>query len=86
MRIVTFVFCVVTLVACKRKWTEKDRSDFYAGCLSGARANKDVSNPKAYCSCLLEKVVATYPNANDAKYIRYDSAVRQLAKDCLKQP
>lgn len=85
MRQLVFLLCILSVVACKRKWTDRDKSDFYSGCLSSARANKDITNPKAYCSCLLEKTVAKYPNANDAKYIRYDSTVRQLAKDCLKQ-
>jgi len=80
-----FILCIVTVFSCKRKWTEKDRSEFYSGCVSNAQTNKDITNAKAYCSCLLQKVVAKYPNANDAKYIRYDSTIRQLAKDCLKQ-
>lgn len=58
-------------------------SEFYSGCLSGASKNKEIKDPKAYCNCLLQKVVAKYPNANDAKYIKYDSTIRQLAKDCL---
>jgi hypothetical protein len=78
------LLCVFFLIACKRKWTDKDKSDFYSGCLNSAVSNKEVKNPKSYCSCLLQKVVAKYPNANDAKYIKYDSTVRELARDCLK--
>jgi hypothetical protein len=73
------------LSACTRKWTDKDKNDFYAGCLNSATKNTDIKNPKSYCSCLLQKVVAKYPDANDAKYIRYDSTVKQLATECLKQ-
>jgi hypothetical protein len=74
----------VSLFSCKRKWTDKDKSDFYSGCLNNAVTNKDVKDPKSYCNCLLQKVVAKYPNANDAKYIKYDSTVKQLAQECLK--
>jgi hypothetical protein len=85
MRKFFFLLCILSFVACERKWTDKDKSDFYSGCLSGATSNKDVKDPKSYCNCLLQKVVAKYPNAGDAKYIKYDSTVKQLAKDCLKQ-
>ncbi|MGZ3997878.1 MAG: hypothetical protein ACXVKM_09425 [Flavisolibacter sp.] len=70
--------------SCTRKWNDKDKSEFYSGCLSSATANKDIKDPKTYCSCLLQKVEAKYPNANDAKYIKYDSTVKQLARECMK--
>jgi len=85
MRNYVVVLFALSLFSCKRKWTDKDKNDFYSGCLSNALTDKDVKNPKAYCNCLLQKIVAKYPNANDAKYIRYDSTARQLAMDCLKQ-
>ena len=58
--------------------------EFYSGCLSKVATGSDIKEPKAYCNCLLQKIVAKYPNANDAKYIKYDSTIRQLARDCLK--
>jgi len=79
------ILLFMSLFACKRKWTEKDRRDFYSGCLSSATKNKDIREPKSYCNCLLLKIVANYPNANDAKYIKYDSTARQLSRDCLRQ-
>ena len=84
MRVCVLMLLLTLLFACKRKWTAKDRSDFYSGCLSNATTNKDIKDPRSYCNCLLQKIVARYPNANDAKYIRYDSTVKQLARDCLK--
>lgn len=85
MRYYFFLFMIISLISCKSKWTDKDKSDFYSGCLSSATTNKDIKDPKTYCSCLLQKVVAKYPNANDAKYIKYDSTVKVLARECLKQ-
>ncbi|HEY6955578.1 MAG TPA: hypothetical protein VI385_10055 [Flavisolibacter sp.] len=75
---------VLSAFSCTRKWSDKDKSEFYSGCLSSATANKDIKDPKKYCSCLLQKVVAKYPNANDAKYIKYDSTAKQLARECMK--
>jgi hypothetical protein len=79
------LLCVLFLVACKRKWTDNDKADFYSGCLNSATKNHDIKDPKSYCSCLLQKIVAKYPNANDAKYIKYDSTAKELARECLKQ-
>ena len=84
MRNFVLLVLILSLLSCKRKWTEKDKADFYSGCLSSATTNKDIKNPKTYCSCLLQKVVTKYPNANDAKYIKYDSTIKQLATECLK--
>src|SRR6266498_4806783 len=66
MRCYILILLTLSLFSCKRKWTDKDKADFYSGCLSNATKNKDIKNPKSYCSCLLQKVVAKYPNANDA--------------------
>ena len=84
MRIGVLILVLTLIIGCKRKWTENDRRDFYSGCLSNATTNKDVKDPKSYCNCLLQKIVAKYPNANDAKYIRYDSTAKQLARTCLQ--
>jgi hypothetical protein len=40
-------------------------------------------NAKPYCQCLLDKVVQKYPNAYDAPYIKYDTAIKKLASECL---
>jgi hypothetical protein len=71
--------------SCKRKWTETDKSEFLGGCLKTAVKDMGEEKAKPYCSCLLQKIVEKYPNANDAAYIRYDSTNIQLAKDCLKR-
>ena len=85
MRNYVLLLLVLCFFSCKRKWTDKDKADFYSGCLNSATTNKDVKDPKSYCNCLLQKIVAKYPNANDAKYIKYDSTIRLLARECLKQ-
>ncbi|MGZ3845730.1 MAG: hypothetical protein ACXVBH_06720 [Flavisolibacter sp.] len=84
MRYCLLFLLILLAFSCTRKWNDKDKSEFYSGCLSSATANKDIKDPKTYCSCLLQKVVAKYPNANDAKYIKYDSTVKQLARECMK--
>jgi hypothetical protein len=83
---IIFVGLMLCCFSCKRKWTEKNKADFVSGCLSRQVKELGIEKARAYCSCLVEKVVQKYPNANDARYIQYDSSLRQLAKDCLKLP
>ena len=78
---------LLTAVACKRKWSDDDKVQFVSGCIGGG-ALRDLgeTKAKAYCNCMLQKAMARYPNANDARYMRQDTAMARLAQDCLKQP
>ena len=78
------IFIILFLLSCKRKWTTEDKTDFLGGCLKVAIKDMGEEKAKPYCSCLLEKVVARYPNANDAAYIKHDSTIVKMAKECLK--
>ena len=75
------IFC-----GCARKWTDKDRSEFISGCVSRSIPDMGEDSARNYCRCMLTKVEKKYPNARDAAYIRYDSSIVRIAKDCLKQP
>ena len=86
MKIVVLVLGLIFMTSCSRKWTDKDKSEFLSGCLSASVKDTLIGEVYArdYCSCLLQKVVEHYPNANDVQYIRYDTAVKQLARECLE--
>jgi hypothetical protein len=73
------------LFSCKRKWTQEDKSEFLGGCIKTAITDLGEERAKPYCSCLLNKMLERYPNANDMKYAKYDSSIVGIAKDCLKQ-
>lgn len=87
MKNLLLVAALFLAVSCNRKWTEKDKSEFMSGCLSGAMRDPDIGDSLAreYCRCLLDTVVKEYPNANDAKYIKYDSAIINMSKGCLEK-
>ena len=85
MRKAFLFFAVISLFSCARKWTDKDKSEFMSGCLSHAVKGMDETKAKHYCGCLLNKMVEKYPNANDAKYVRYDTSIIRLAKYCSEQ-
>jgi hypothetical protein len=80
------LLCFLLLASCKRKWTQADTSEFLSGCMQGSVKDMGAEKAAKYCACLVEKVVARYPNAADARYIRYDTAIIRISKDCLKQP
>lgn len=86
MRYYLFFFGFCFLMACKRKWTEKEKTEFVAGCMKGAVRDMGEEKARLYCDCLLKKLVIRYPNANDVQYLKYDTAIVQLARECLKQP
>ena len=71
--------------SCKRKWTEEDRKQFIGGCMATAVADTLIGKrlAKDYCDCLLQQIERKFPNANDVKYIRYDSSAREIGRQCL---
>lgn len=83
--ILLFSILFIAMVSCSRSWTEKDKEQFRAGCVQNSK--KEMADEKAlkYCQCMLEKIMKRYPDASRVQYIRYDTAVTQLAKECLKQ-
>ncbi|MGZ5190183.1 MAG: hypothetical protein ACXWCZ_04130 [Flavisolibacter sp.] len=85
MRIIISILIIICFLSCKRKWTTEDKTEFLGGCLKGAIKDMGEEKAKPYCSCLLDKIVVRYPDARDAAYIKYDSAIVRMAKECLKQ-
>ncbi|MFL5742737.1 MAG: hypothetical protein ACJ75B_21130 [Flavisolibacter sp.] len=75
----------ICLICCQSKWTEKNKSDLLSSCIAGATKDMGATKAKAYCQCMLEKIVRKYPNADDARYLQYDTAMRRMGKDCLQQ-
>jgi len=85
MKKIVTIIIIISLLSCKRKWTTEDKTEFLGGCLKAAIKDLGEEKAKPYCNCLLDKIVIHYPNARDAAYIKYDSAVVRMAKECLKQ-
>ena len=86
---VLFSLILITsfFTACKRKWTEKDKSEFVSACMSTAVKDSNIGEKQAreYCHCIIDKIVEKYPNANDAQYIKYDKGAVTISRDCLDQ-
>lgn len=74
-------------LSCERKWTEEDRKQFIGGCMATAVADTMIGNrlAKDYCDCLVQEIERKFPNANDVKYIRFDSSTRQIGSQCLSK-
>ena len=72
------------LFSCNRPWTDSDKKNFMGGCMSGALKDMKPEKAQAYCSCMLEKVQKRYPNAADAKYLKSDTALYSIGRECMK--
>ena len=84
MKLILLLTGLVFLFSCSRPWTESDKQNFMGGCMSGALKNMDQEKAKDYCSCMLQKVQKRYPNANDAKYLKNDTAIYSMGRACMK--
>lgn len=88
MKIFLAIFSIVLICfSCKRKWTEKDKSEFVSACLATAVKDSNIGERSAreYCHCLIEKVVEKYPNARDVQYIKYDKDIVTISRACLEK-
>jgi hypothetical protein len=88
MKKMMFVFAVAALAftACKSKgksggWPESEKKAFVKNCEENGGAMGDKA--KSYCSCMLGKVEAKYPDPKDAMGIDMAS-IMDMATDCLK--
>jgi len=75
MRVFLFA-CMVTLLASCR-WDNEDKDTFRQACMDDAKGwMKDDAKAKTYCECVLTKMMARYPDENDAL-----DHIGELAKD-----
>ena len=57
---------LIALCSCKGSWDEDDKKVFYQSCLDEAKGWVKPEKAKPYCDCVLDKVLAKYPNESDA--------------------
>jgi len=72
------------LFSCKNAWTQEDKDSFTGGCINGARKDMSMEKAQAYCDCMLQKLQKRFPDAGDMKYVKSDTAVYSMARDCMK--
>lgn len=77
-----FFVMTALLFSCKRPWTDKDRQAFLGGCVNKAVPEMGEEKARSYCSCMLRQLETHYPNANDLKYLKSDTTVYSLAREC----
>ena len=84
MKLFLLVILAFAFSSCKHAWTQKDKEDFVGGCVNGALKEMGEAKARSYCSCMLQKLQKRYPNAADMKYVKNDTAVHSMAKECMK--
>ncbi len=81
---ITFIG-ILSITSCgkRNKWIEKDKKEFLGVCISEASVNPGIV-AESYCNCMLEKIMAKYPDPKDVDKISM-AEVTQWAQDCLER-
>ena len=64
-------------------WDEQTRASFVNNCTSESKTRMSEAAAKEYCDCMLQKIVAKYPNPADANNMTI-TETQDMAKDCVK--
>ncbi len=83
MKLIAFLL-VLFLFSCNRPWTENDKQNFMGGCMNGALKDMDQAKAKEYCNCMLEKVQKRYPSVSDVQYMKKDTAIYTMGRECRR--
>src|SRR5437868_2120698 len=86
MKIVLLIVSSSVLFSCRHGWKESEKAEVFGGCVSKAALTLGEARAKAYCNCMVRKLVEKYPNASDAKYVQADTSVYRMAQECFKEP
>ena len=62
----SFIVIVVLFSSCSNTWNQDDQEAFHTACMDDAKTWADPASAKTYCDCVIGKVMAKYPNVNDA--------------------
>ncbi len=87
-KLVIILFVTSMFVACKGKsgtaqWPQKEKDAFNEQCVKGAETSMGEAKAKSYCSCMLTKIEAKYPEAANASKLDV-ATMTEMAKDCVK--
>lgn len=79
------VICGMHSCKSDEPWTEQDRKDFMGGCLKGSSLDMTQKQASAYCNCMWQQIQLRYPSAVSPDFIKKDTALTRLGKDCFMQ-
>jgi hypothetical protein len=80
----------LALTSCKDMWDEDDKDSFRQACMETANHwAKNDTVAKAYCNCVLGKMIAKYPFESEAldhmDELMKDTALLQCKKEIIEQ-
>lgn len=64
-------------------WDEQTKAAFVANCTKESKDKMAEDAAREYCNCMLEKIVAKYPNPVDANNMTIQET-QEMARDCVK--
>lgn len=66
-----------------RVWDDQTRAAFITNCTNESKTRMEEAAAREYCNCMLEKIVAKYPNPGDANNMTIQET-QDMARDCVK--
>lgn len=72
----------LTLSSCAGGWTEDDKKELRADCVSQAKTQISAEKTDKYCDCFVEQMVKTYPVFNDVMEHYQSDTVEKLKAHC----
>lgn len=64
-------------------WDDQTKAAFVANCTNEAKSRMNEAAAKEYCDCMLDKIVAKYPNPAEANNMTI-TETQDMAKECVK--
>jgi len=83
--IVLFFACAKKEKKSDKEWYEEDKKTFMKECTKPNPEFKlTVEQKKKYCECMMEKIMAKYPNYSDANK-HAEEVMKDFYDDCMKE-
>lgn len=79
----TFLFMQQQEPQKEDKWPKEEKEAFIKSCIKNAKTNMTDEDAKAYCDCMLEKVIEKYPTPEQATKLSTEEA-QKMAVKCLE--
>ncbi len=93
VRILSFLLIMASLLtySCNSQtsgWSEKEKKDFLKGCVNASKGRLSEEQSKDFCDCMLNKVMADFPNFSDLKKKKKSEMMekrKEWGKACLAE-
>ncbi len=82
MKLPLLCIALLSLSSCAGGWTDDDKKQLRADCVSQAKTQISEANTAKYCDCFVEQMVKTYPVFNDVMEHYQSDTVEHIKAHC----